>query len=227
MVIGIIAVLISLLLPALNQAREQARRIQCLSNLRQLGMGLVIYANNNKDRYPAPSWILSPMPDDWIFYQVPPSPTPRNIQDGAIVQYLGKPFTPGVYRCPSDDVGAHVNFGDGPYRYSYTVNELICNHFARLQHKPVITRAQVRRNSEKILIIDESSETIDDGDWAPYAAAQLSRNLLSNRHDKKREASQNIGPHSGRGNVAYCDGHADYIQRVDSLDPRSFDPALP
>src|SRR5689334_9557012 len=44
-VIGIIAVLISILLPALNRAREQAKTVQCLSNMRQLGAGVQEYAN--------------------------------------------------------------------------------------------------------------------------------------------------------------------------------------
>jgi prepilin-type N-terminal cleavage/methylation domain-containing protein/prepilin-type processing-associated H-X9-DG protein len=49
-VIGIIAVLISLLLPALNKAREAANRATCLSNLRQVGQMFHIYANENKDQ---------------------------------------------------------------------------------------------------------------------------------------------------------------------------------
>src|SRR5690606_6745889 len=51
-VIGIIALLISSLLPALNKARTQALRTKCLSNIRQLGMGLSIYASENKDAVP-------------------------------------------------------------------------------------------------------------------------------------------------------------------------------
>ncbi len=47
-VIGIIAVLIAILLPALNRARESARRVSCLSNLRSIGQMLNIYANANK-----------------------------------------------------------------------------------------------------------------------------------------------------------------------------------
>ena len=51
-VIGIIALLISILLPSLNRAREEGLRIKCLSNLRSFGNALTMYANENKGRVP-------------------------------------------------------------------------------------------------------------------------------------------------------------------------------
>src|SRR5438552_3153406 len=51
-VIGIIAILIGILIPTLQGARKQAQLTQCLSNLRQLGQGMLFYTNANKNRFP-------------------------------------------------------------------------------------------------------------------------------------------------------------------------------
>ncbi len=54
-VIGIIAILIALLLPALSKARSSGQAVSCLSNLRQIMMGFHVYAADNKQRLPDPA----------------------------------------------------------------------------------------------------------------------------------------------------------------------------
>src|SRR4051812_22275999 len=132
-VIGIIAVLVGILLPSLNRAREKANQLKCASNLRQIGLAMIMYTNSNKGIFPAPAISNNPVymrPDDWIFWQ----PT-RDLEDGVLVQYLAQPFSPDVYRCPSDDVESHAR-NNPNYNYSYSVNWMICQHAQRINTAP-------------------------------------------------------------------------------------------
>lgn len=70
-VIGIIAVLISILLPAINRARESAQTVGCSSNLRQLSMALLMYANDHNGLLPAsmPRDVYTPgIPDNMTYW---------------------------------------------------------------------------------------------------------------------------------------------------------------
>ena len=51
-VIGIIAILAAMLLPALSKAKAKAQRLQCLSQIRQLGLGIQLFVADHQDKYP-------------------------------------------------------------------------------------------------------------------------------------------------------------------------------
>src|ERR1700748_2897443 len=72
-VIGIIALLISILLPSLSRARESANQVKCLSNLRQLGNAFVMYLNDSKGRFPYTGRYDIPKPEDWLWWQQTPT----------------------------------------------------------------------------------------------------------------------------------------------------------
>jgi prepilin-type N-terminal cleavage/methylation domain-containing protein len=90
-VIAVIAILASMLLPALSKAKQRAWRISCVSNLRQIGMGLRLYADDNEDRFPQSGVSIT-----WN-YTTPDSPTNGWMQQ--IFRYLQRT---NVFRCPGN-----------------------------------------------------------------------------------------------------------------------------
>jgi prepilin-type processing-associated H-X9-DG protein len=221
-VIGIIAVLVALLLPSLNRAREQSRAAACLSNLRQLAMASNMYADDNLGRFPAPGWIGDHEPDDWNYWQNGLDQT-----QGTLMKYLGG-YNALLLRCPSDDVTAHITTtgltGPDQYLYSYSFNESIFNHTARVNKTQVLVRTQILHSSQKMLVIDENGGSIDDGCWWPTSPSSNDRNVLSNRHYVDTENVKDLT--RGRGNAGFCDGHCEPVERTDALLPTFYNPSV-
>jgi prepilin-type N-terminal cleavage/methylation domain-containing protein len=118
-VIGIIAVLISILLPALSRARAQALRVQCASNLHQLGLGYQMYAFNHS--YPPPPGCLNAsgqliVPNNWPFGEIslflfPPQPAQDLVPGGPGLLAQLNYVNPQILYCPSSNADVGYTFG--------------------------------------------------------------------------------------------------------------------
>src|SRR5438874_13404612 len=96
-VIGIIALLIAMLMPALQKARKQAMSLQCQSNLRQIGQAMVMYANANRGwMFPPDNGLDVTVDKRWFVYVLrPPMPAdPDSTKE--------EDWTPKLMLCPAD-----------------------------------------------------------------------------------------------------------------------------
>jgi prepilin-type N-terminal cleavage/methylation domain-containing protein/prepilin-type processing-associated H-X9-DG protein len=138
-VIAIIAILASLLLPALASAKAKAQRIQCASNLRQLGLGFINFAGDNGDMYP-PAAMQSGSSegqlawDDWIHSYIG-----GTASKNTLIRANGLLDTndcPKIEKCPADRLPTISWAQDYAQRRSYAMNSVGPNWSSQYQVDP-------------------------------------------------------------------------------------------
>jgi prepilin-type N-terminal cleavage/methylation domain-containing protein len=121
-VMAIIAILASLLLPALSKAKQRARTIQCLSNLRQIGIGMKLYAGNSDGFYPESGDVI------------PWDQTDPTTHKSSWLQQIF-PFAPNtnVFHCPADRRAFFSYFNGARAAYVDATN-----HYAAVDSKKIL-----------------------------------------------------------------------------------------
>jgi prepilin-type processing-associated H-X9-DG protein len=276
-VIGMIALLVGILLPALNKARESGRQVQCLSNLKQIANATIMYCNDNGGLFPGRAgqggvddggseqnywgWIAWRRRFDVFTRRVYSGTYDQNITHSALARYLSAKrveHNPSgatsvdayraahevntalerVFRCPSDRLEVRVAFdngingGRGPYRYSYSMNILFANKrydpesVQPLAAAPWRKLGRIRNPTDKMLYIDESEISINNGECNP-TVTQADANdprkdytAIAERHEAKSKRNSD----NARGNVAFADGHVEFLSRKEAFERRHIDP---
>jgi prepilin-type N-terminal cleavage/methylation domain-containing protein/prepilin-type processing-associated H-X9-DG protein len=181
-VIAIIAILASMLLPALNKAREAAKKISCASNEKQIGVALIQYIQDYDSRMPAPTmgvyYWTSIIAKEYKLY-----PSLNNLKRSFWNCNSYKGLT-GDYIKPDES-----SYGMNTYAFS----DLSSSHN---QHGPCVNDSQIKHPSRQLWVTETLAA--NETDIGTYRA-NPSTNPASN--------GRVSGIHEGFVNTLYCDGH--------------------
>jgi prepilin-type N-terminal cleavage/methylation domain-containing protein/prepilin-type processing-associated H-X9-DG protein len=210
-VIGIIAVLISVLLPTLSKARESAKRAQCLSNLRTIGQTMWLYANENKDQIPLGT-IKSRYQEAYWLRLNNRFPTWGVLYQAKLMK------APAAFYCPSADDPFHMYNGD-QNAWKPETNNVRGGYYLRPMAQdgtPIIWRdtgSTVANPPAPPVANDDMSATAPaQFVWSPYPKLSkfrgraISADIFATPHRVKWRHVKGI-------NVLYADGSARWIYK--------------
>jgi prepilin-type N-terminal cleavage/methylation domain-containing protein len=164
-VIAIIAILASLLLPALSAAKARALTTSCLNNQRQLGMAWALYASEAGDRLPlnlgsTTNGIHRSPPGSWVTGSAPWDADPATITRGTLYPYAQ---SIKLYHCPADPdcvVGTST-----PRLRSVSLSIYMGGEDSETNFLiyPLMKFTDIRHPSQSLTFLDEDENSINDG----------------------------------------------------------------
>ena len=234
-VIGIIAILISILLPALNHARKKAHAVGCSSNMRQIYLAMMMFAQDNKGLMPDTYGVGELSSDTelvkkcaWL-QKVAGATGHIDFADdkGALWKYLpGQAAREAILMCPGDsgeNLAGHPRNDAFPRNFSYSMNSRIHRGVDPANRgKPVTVRlGSVANAAERICLYEEIAP---NDTW--NIISQSSDDLPSARHgsglslNAMRDPNSKAYYQSGKGNHCFFDGHVESLSPKQMLPPR-------
>ena len=190
-VIAIIALLMAILMPALNRAREQGKRTACLNNLRQLAMGWILYADDSDDKIVHAN---TGRDDAWVRWRGRVD-SEQERMEGIELGFLYR-YCPDVklYKCPTGIRGEIVTYAIVDAMNGY-------DGIPGTKNLMVYRRMQSRRPNERAVFLDEG---------------MLSPNSWTIWYDQERWWDQITARHGDGTNFSFADGHSEYWKWKDT-----------
>ena len=126
-VIAIIAILAGLLLPALGGAKSRAQRLQCTSQMKQLGLGFSLFTTDHADQYPPTAFATGDYQyqlswDDYLHRYIGGSAPDADLILGISGAVADPASIPRILRCPADRIQLSIDYASYSQRRTYAMN---------------------------------------------------------------------------------------------------------